>query len=781
MAGKVARAAGVFMVAYAAGSFAQSYDFQISNIRVEGVQRLEPGTVLTYLPVSVGDRMSEDRAQQAIRALYDSGLFENVTLDRRGNVLVVNVAERPEIASFQLTGNKAIGGDQLKKALKEQGLARGELYKRSLLDSLGQELRRQYYANGYYSVNIDTDVRDLGNNRVAISIKVDEGPVASIKDINIIGNETFSDDELEEVFALKPASAFYTHPLTFWKHPDRYSREKLVGDLESLNSYYQNRGYIRFNVSSVQVSLSPDKRDVFLTINVEEGEQYTIDNFKFAGSMIVPEASLQRRVNVQAGDIFSRQKVQGSADNISSGLADFGYAFASVDPLTKIDDENKTVDLTFFVDPGKRTYVRQIVFNGNDKTNDETLRREMRQFEGAPYSRRAIQRSRTRLARLPFMQDVRVDTQKVPGSDDLVDINYNVSERAAGQINAGVGYSDSEGFLINGGVKHTNFRGTGNTVQVNAQTNDFAQSISGSYTNPYFTPEGVSRTLSAFYRNTDQLIRTGSSFDLNSIGGAMTFNFPITEYTTFRAGIGVENNEITTALNRDGDQVVSDEVANFVEDNGRSATTYELQTGFNRDTRNRTFFATRGSQTELLFNIKGPGSDLEYYKTSLQHQRYLRIGSWLPKVSDKLVLQLDGRVGQTAHWGSGDVPPYDNFFGGGARSVRGFQNGGLGPQDSFGNPFGGQFLTTLQSDLVIPTFLDSDNKTTRFTVFYDIGNVYDKVDDYDIGNLGKSAGVSFNWFTPFFGLLRVSYAPYVEKARDSDELNRFQFSFGANF
>ncbi|RJS95334.1 outer membrane protein assembly factor BamA [Salinisphaera sp. Q1T1-3] len=782
MAGMVKRAAGVLLVAYAAGSYAQSYDFQISNIKVQGVQRLEPGTVLTYLPVSVGDRMSESRAQQSIRALYDSGLFENVALDRQGSTLVVNVTERPEIASFKIEGNKAIGGDQLKKALKQQGLAKGELYKRSLLDSLQQELRRQYYSNGYYSVKIDTDVKDLGNNRVSIDIKVTEGPIASIKDINIIGNHEFSDEQLKDVFNLKSHSAFYTHPLTFWKHPDRYSREKLVGDLESLNSYYQNRGYVRFNVSSVQVSLSPDKKNVFITINVDEGSQYKIKDVKFAGSMIVPQASLARLVTVDDDETFSRQKVQTSADNISSGLADFGYAFASVDPLTRIDDDNKTVDLTFFIDPGKRTYVNQIVFNGNEKTNDQTLRREMRQFEGAPYSRRAIQRSRTRLARLPFMQDVKVNTKKVPGTDDLVNVDYDVSERAAGQINAGVGYSDSEGFLINGGVKHTNFRGTGNTIQVNAQTNDYAKSVSASYTNPYFTPEGVSRTISGFYRKTDQLIRTGSSFDLNSVGGAVTFNFPITEYTTFRAGLGAENNKITTAVNRNGDQVVSDQVADFIRENGRSATTYELRTGFDRDTRNRTFFATRGSQTQLLFNIKGPGSDLEYYKASLEHERYLRVGSWVPKLSDKVVLQLDGRVGQTAIWGKGsDVPPYDNFFGGGAQSVRGFENGGLGPQDSYDNPFGGQFLTTLQTDLVIPTFLDSDNKTTRFSLFYDMGNVYDRASDFDVSKLGKSAGVAFDWFTPFFGLLRVSYAAYVDKSRPTDETNRFQFSFGANF
>lgn len=771
------RALVVLLCFYAAGAWAQ-YDFRVQDVRVTGVQRLEPGTVLTYLPLSTGDRLSQARAQQAIRALYDTGLFENVTLQREGNTIVVDVVERPEIARFTIEGNEQIGGDQLKESLEQQGLAQGELYKRSLVDQLDQELRRQYYANGYYSVQLDSEVTELDNNRVAIDIDVQEGPVASIKDINIIGNERFSDDQLRDVFQLESSAPFYTHPLTFWRDRDRYSRERLLGDLESLNSFYQDRGYIRFNVSSIQVSLSPDKRDIFLTINVDEGAQYTISDYEFAGDMIVPETTLQRLVDVEAGEIFRRSEVDGSASRISSGLADFGYAFAEVDPLTQVDEEDKTVDLTFFIDPGKRAYVRQITFSGNEKTNDETLRREMRQFEGAPFSRSGVERSRTRLARLPFMQDVQVDTQKVAGSEDLVDVNYDVSERAAGTLQFGVGFSDAQGFLINGSVSHSNFRGTGNKVSLQAETNDYARSVGASWTDPYFTDEGVSRTISAFYRDTDQLIRIGSGFDLNSVGGAMTFGLPITEYSQIRAGLGVERNEINSAVNRDGEQRLSDELAEFINENGREATTYELQTGWQRDTRNRTFFATRGSNSQVEFNIKGPGSDLEYYDVSFEHQRYFRIGAWIPGLSDKVVLQTDGRIAQTDIWGQGeDVPPYDNFFGGGARSVRGFSNGGIGPQDSFDNPYGGQFLTTLQNELVIPTFLESDNKSTRLAAFYDIGSVYEEASDFDASELRKSAGVAFYWFTPFFGLLRVSYAAYVD-GQPGDDTDRFQFSFG---
>lgn len=777
MPGLLTRALAVLLLFYAASASAQ-YDFRVDDVRVSGVQRLEAGTVLTYLPLSVGDRLTQARAQQAIRALYDTGLFENVALERDGNTLVVAVVERPEVARFTIEGNKQIGGDELKESLEQQGLAQGELYKRSLVDQLEQELRRQYYANGYYSVAIDTQVTELDNNRVAIDIQVQEGPVASIKDINIIGNENFADDELKDVFELESSSPFYTRPFSFWRSPDRYSREKLLGDLESLNSFYQNRGYIRFNVSSIQVSLSPDKRDIFLTVNVDEGAQYTINDYQFAGEMIVPETSLQRLVIIEDGETFSRREVDASANAISSGLADFGYAFADVDPLTRVNDDDKTVDLTFFIDPGKRAYVRQIAFSGNEKTNDETLRREMRQFEGAPFSRRGVERSRTRLARLPFVQDVQVNTEKVAGSEDMVDVQYDITERAAGTLQFGVGFSDAQGFLINGSVSHSNFRGTGNRVSLRAETNDFARSVGASWTDPYFTDEGVSRTISGFYRDTDQLIRVGSGFDLNSVGGAVTFGLPISEYSQLRAGLGVERNEINSAINRDGEERLSDELREYIDENGRSATTYELQTGWQRDTRNRSFFATRGSNTELELNIKGPGSDLEYYDASIEHTRYFRIGSWLPFLSDKIVLSTEGRIAQTDIWGTGeDVPPYDNFFAGGSRSVRGFSNGGLGPRDSFDNPFGGQFLTTLQNELVIPTFLESDNKSTRLSVFYDIGNVYEQASDFNGGELRSSAGVAFSWFTPFFGLLRVSYAAYVDE-QPGDDVDRFQFSFG---
>lgn len=749
--------------------------FRVAAIEVDGLQRLEAGTVLTYLPLSAGDEIDTGGAERAIRSLYDTGLFEDVSLAREGDKLIVKVRERPEIASFNIQGNKAIGGDDLKESLKKQGLAEGELYKRSLLDQLQLELRRQYYANGFYAVKIETEVTQLPQNRVDIQIQVNEGETATIKDINIVGNTAFDDSQLLKQFQLHMHKSAILHPVAAFRKKDRYSREKLLGDLETLNSFYQDRGYLTFNVTSIQVSLSPNKRDIFITINVHEGQPYTVSDIHIAGEMIVPETSLRRLVSVRKGETFSRQQVTATSNRISSGLADFGYAFSDVDPLTKLNEDDHTVELTFFVEPGKRAYVRRIAFTGNDKTNDETLRREMRQFEGATFSRRAVERSRTRLARLPYVQDAQVDSAPVPGSEDLVDVTYKVAERAAGTLQLGVGFSGSQGFLINGSITHSNFRGTGDSVSLRAETNNFARTISASWTDPYFTEDGVSRTVAAFYRNTDQVIRFGSGFDLNSIGGSVTFGLPVSEFSSVRLGGGIQKNEITTRIIPG---LVSDQLARFVSDNGTDFLTYELRTGWARDTRNRTFFATRGNSTSISFDIKLPGSDLEYYTTTFRQQSLFPIGAWSGFLSKKIVLDSNLRIADAVNYGKGsDVPPYDNFFAGGARTVRGFKDGYLGPRDSFNNPFGGQFLTTLQNDLVIPTFLESDNKSTRLSLFYDIGNVFYAADRFSFNELRSSAGVAVDWFTPFFGLLRVSYAVYVD-SKTGDNEDRFQFSFG---
>lgn len=783
MAGFLIRALGVALLAfYAVSGWSQPYSsqtFRIQNIEVQGVQRLSAGTILTYLPVSVGDRMTPERAARAIKSLYETGLFQDVSLDRSGGTLIVEVEERPKIASFTLSGNEAIPSKKLKKALKKQGLAAGQLFKRSLLDRLKQQLHQFYYGNGYYSVQIDTGVDQLSNNRVAIDVEIDEGPVASIERINIIGNDAFSDERLRELFSLEVDKSwlglFVAHPFTFWKSHDQYSRQKLLGDLESLSSFYKDRGYVQFSVTSVQVSIGPNKEDVYITVNVEEGAQYKVGRIDIAGRTIEPEASLRRLVEVEKGETYSRQEVQKTTDNISAELANLGYAFANVKPLTKLNEQKHKVALTFLVKPGDRTYVREIGFQGNSKTADQTLRRELRQFEDAPYSRRAVQRSRVRLQRLRFIKSVKVKKDKVANADDLIDLEFKLKERPAGKFQVGVGYSGNAGFLVNGSVSNSNFLGTGNTVSLSAQTTSYQRRVSASWTDPYVTRSGVSRTISGFYRKTDSLVYSGSDFNLDSYGASILYALPISEYSNVSLGFGAEMNSID--ITDDTSQLVKD----FVNENGTDAFTYSLRLGWQRDTRNRTIFATKGSNIQANLSFKGPGSDLEYYNADIRAKKFFPVGSWLPVLSDAFVFSVEGRVAQTAIWGAGtDVPPYANYFAGGPKSIRGFESGGAGPQNEFGDPFGGQFLTALQTNLVIPTFLPTGGKSTRLVLFYDMGAGYKNYHHFDVGDLRKSAGIAFQWFTPFFGLLRVSYAAWID-SQARDDTKRFQFSFGIGF
>lgn len=746
-------------------SAAYAFDpFTIKAIRAEGLERLEIGTVLTYLPLSVGDELTDATSRQAIRALYQSGLFQDVQLLRDGDALIVKVKERPAIASFSIEGNDKIGGDDLNKSLKNLGLTNGELFKRDLLDQVEQELRRQYYANGYYDVDIQTTVTPLANNRVDVKIKVTEGKVSRIKQINIIGNKTFSTDELIKQFKLQP-----TNWIPF-QRSDRYSKQQLGGDLESLSSYYQDRGFLEFNITSVQVSLSPDKRDIYLTINVEEGDRYKVSGRRFSGDTILNQNLLDALTSTQKGQTFSRKEATESANRIEAALSDIGFAFAKVTPLTEVNEAKKEVALNYYVEPGKRAYVRHITFSGNTGTNDETLRREMRQLEAAPFSKSAVERSRVRLQRLPFIEEAKVDTQPVPGTDDLVDVNFTVKERAPGSVQFGVGYSGAQGFLISASVVHTNFLGTGNRVSLTADNSVISKALVLSWTNPYFTEDGISQTLSASYRKSKSVIRFSSGFDYNILSGGVTYGIPLSEYTSLRIGGQVSQTAITTFPTYSSDQILG-----FVIRNGSQFNEYELQTGIGRDTRNRTFFASRGSLDRLNFDVEVPGSKLTYYNLSLQHQQYFP----LPY---KFFVEFDGTVGYVDGYGDNpDIPPYQNYFAGGPGSVRGFRDGTLGPRDTpNNNPYGGKLRTTAQTTLVIPTPFATDNKSTRLGLFFDTGNVFAEPEQFRFADLRQSAGVSFQFFTPILGLLDLSYAIPI-KSKPGDEVDHFQINFGTGF
>ena len=758
---KLLRLGGLLAALGWATSAAALTPFTISEIRAEGLQRLEIGTVLSYLPLSAGDQINDQTSRAAIRALYASGLFQDVEFERDGTVLVVKVTERPAIASFAIEGNEKIGGDELKTSLKQLGLAEGEPFKRALLDQVEQELRRQYYANGYYDVGIDTEVKEEGKNRVSLKIKVTEGKVTRIKEINLIGNHAFDKATLLSQLKLEK-----THWVPF-QTTDRYSKQQLLGDLEGLQSYYQDRGYLKFSIGSVQVALSPDKQQIYITLNIEEGEIYTVKDRRFSGETVLEQAYLERVVSTPAGSTFSRKEATESANRIEAALADIGYAFAEVSPLPEVDEARREVSLNYFVQPGRRTYVRHVNFSGNSSTNDETLRREMRQLEAAPFSKGSVERSRVRLARLPFIEDVEVDTKPVPGSDDLVDVNFTVKERPPGSIQFGVGYSGASGFLVTGNVTHTNVFGTGNRVAVEVDNNALSRRFSFSWSDPYFTEDGISQTWGVSYRKTDGLNRYSSGFNLDVIGANLTYGIPISEYATVRAGVGYEDTALSTFANS------STQILQFAVDNGTHYQTFDARTGVTRDTRNRTFFADQGMLNQFDIDITVPGSDLQFYRMSYQHQQYVKLffGTFL---------ELNGRLGLLNSYGSkGDPPPYENFLAGGTRTVRGFRESSLGPLEGT-IPIGGRFQAASQNELVIPTPLESDGKSTRASLFYDIGSVYATPRAFDASDLRQSAGIAFTWYTPFLGILDLSYAfPLDEET--GDRTDRFQITFGAPY
>jgi outer membrane protein insertion porin family len=735
--------------------------FTISEIRAEGLQRLDIGTVLSYLPLSAGDVLNDQSSRQAIRALYDSGLFQDVEFERDGTVLVVRLVERPAISKFEIEGNEKIGGDELMESLKELGLAEGEPFKRSLLDQVEQELRRQYYANGYYDVGVETEVKEEGKNRVSVKVKVTEGDVTKIREINLIGNKAFDKATLLSQLKLEK---------TDWvpfQSSDKYSKQQLLGDLEGLSSYYQDRGYLKFNISSVQVALSPDKKGIYITVNLEEGQVYTVKDRRFSGETVLDIKFLEYQVTTPPGSTFSRKEATESANRIEAALADIGYAFAEVNPLPEVDEEKREVSLNYFVQPGKRAYVRQINFNGHTSTNDETLRREMRQLEAAPFSKGQVERSRVRLERLAFIESVEVDTKPVPGSDDLVDVNFTVKERPPGSIQFGVGYSGASGFLVTGNITHTNVFGTGNRVAVEVDNNVYSRRFSFSWYDPYFTEDGVSQTWSTYYRQSEGLNRFSSGFNLNVLGGNLTYGIPLSEYSTLRAGLGVEDTALTTFPNS------STNILEFAIANGTRYQTWETRTGLTRDTRNRTFFASRGMLNQFDLDVVMPGSDLTYYRMNYRHQNYT------PFVF-KSFFEFNGRVGLMEGYGSKDTPPpYENFLAGGTRSVRGYRESSLGPQEGT-LPIGGRVLTALQTELVLPMPWESDGKSTRTSLFFDVGNVFAEPGDFRASELRQSAGLAFTWYTPFLGILDLSYG-YPLDERPEDRVDRFQITFGSPF
>jgi len=749
-------------------SLAQAIEnFMVKDIRVEGLQRIAPGTVFNYLPVKVGDTLNERNARDAIQALFKTGFFQDVRLERSGNILIVHVTERPSIDSIKITGTKEIDEKTLLKSLKELGLAEGRVFNTSLLDKTEQELKRQYFSLGRYSVAVKTTVTPLARNRVDIRIDVSEGEVAKIRGINIVGNHVFDDDTLLKTFTLSTPTLF-----SFLTKHDQYSKQQLAADLESLRNFYQNQGYLDFAIDSTQVSITPDKRDIYVTVNITEGKKYTISDVKLAGKFIVPEDELRKLISVKSGDVFSRQEITLSSKRISDRLGNDGYAFANVNPVPEIDREKNTVAFTFFVDPGNRVYVRRINFSGNLATNDDVLRREMRQMEGAWFSTEKVQRSRTRLMRLGFFDEVNIETPAVPGSPDQVDINVTVKERMVNNFMAGIGYSDVDKFLINASINFKNLLGTGKELTLSGDTSSINRHLSLSYVNPYYTEDGISRTLSVYSTSTDAAAANIAAYTTDTRGVNVGYGIPISENHTISAGFGYE--DVNVKLAAISPAFVAQEFINQYGSNN-SAVTANL--GWARDTLNDPLLPTDGTLQRFGLFGSVPGSELQYYQMSYS------AGAYIP-LTKFFTFKIRGGVDYGDGYGKTvDLPFYKNYFAGGSSSVRGYYARSLGPKD-IGGPdptlaIGGNKRVLGNTEILFPFPGMADNKSMRLSVFVDGGMVYAKDEVVDLSTMRYSAGVAFNWFSPI-GPISISLAAPLNK-QPGDHTESVQFTLGQPF
>ena len=745
--------------------------FVVQDIRLEGLQRITAGTVFNYLPIQVGDTVDDTRTAGAVRALFQTGFFRDVRLERDGDTLVVSVVERPSIGSIEFSGNEDLRTEDLMSALEQMGFAQGRVFNRSIFDQVQQELHRTYFAAGKYGARVTGTVTPLERNRVAVRFEISEGVAAKIRQINIVGNAAFDDDELLDEFELETTRFF-----SFLSRSDRYSKPKLAADLETLRSFYLDKGFINFNVDSTQVSITPDKEDVHITINITEGGRYLVRDIYLQGALIVPEEEMFELVTVVQGEVFSRKDVTETARRIGERLGSEGYSFADVNAVPEIDDTGKTVDLTFYVDPGRRVYVRRINFKGNIKTRDEVLRREMRQMESGWISTEAIERSRVRLNRLGFFESVDVETPAVPGAPDQVDVDFAVTERPSGNLLLGAGYSDSQGTVFDISVTEENVLGTGNRLRASFNTSQVSRDISVSWLNPYWTVDGVSRGIDAYSRRTDAGEANLADYDLDQVGTGMTFGIPVSEFTRVNLGFNVERTEFIVGQLASA----SDQVREFSEESGRRFITLLVTGAWAEDSRDSRFLPTRGNLTRLSGEVAVPGSKLTYYKLFARHQR-------LYPLARDFVFVLEGEIGYgDGFGGTDDLPLTENFFAGGLRSVRGFKANTLGPRETFGDrtntrarPLGGNLKTVGTAEVILPLPFTKDSNTFRITGFVDAGNVYGPKEDFDFDTLRYSTGIAAVWLSPV-GPLTMSFAEPL-KSQTGDETQRFQLTFGTSF
>ncbi|MBB3343349.1 outer membrane protein assembly factor BamA [Luteimonas sp. RC10] len=791
--------------------------FTVSDIRVDGLQRIGAGTVFTYLPVERGDAVNQTRISEAVRALYRTGFFEDIQVARQGDILVFTVTERPAINRLTLNGNKDIKTEDLTKGLNDIGLSEGETFDRLDLDRVTQELVRQYNNRGKYNVKITPTVSRLDRNRVDIAINIEEGKAAKIRHINIVGNEVYDLETLTDNW-----ESGESNWLSWYRRDDQYSREKLEGDREKLHNFYLDRGYIDFSEDSIQVAISPDKADMFITAGITEGEIYKVSDVQITGNTVLPKEEIESRVFVKKDQVFSRALLELSSDAITATLGNIGYAFAQVNPIPEVDRENRTVAINLQVVPGPRVQVRRIQFKGNNRTSDEVIRREMRQFEGSWYSQAAIDRSKVRLQRLGYFESgsVNVETQPVPGSNDQVDVVFNMTETTSGSFVFGLGYSQLAGVTTSVQLSQNNFLGSGNRVSVEAQRNVYLQRYSFSFMNPYFTDGGMSLGYNLWWREFDNSEFNTAQYSSTSAAGQAILGIPLTENDSISLLFGADRNQIFAWRGSSPESIV-----NYIEAFGsRTFHAWRSELAWARDTRNDYLQPTRGMMQRVSLETTLPGSTAEYFKLNYEISKYWPINRYL-------VLNTRAEIGYGDSYGDDIVrnicyvpsteanpnptpsapceptspdyvrtvtatglPFFENFYAGGARSVRGFRDNTLGPREtafasSYLQPIGGAVKTVGSFEMFFPQLIKSP--AARISAFVDFGNVFRDVDSWEAKELRASAGVALMWRAPV-GPISISYAYPLrsqkevrggsgELIRGGDELERLQFTFGGAF
>ena len=753
--------------------FAAGSDFVIQDIRIEGIARTEPGTVLSHLPFQVGDEFTDAKGNTAIHSLYGSGLFRDVRLERDGNVLVVQVQERPAVASISTQGIHAFDNAAIEQSLRDVGMAEGRIFDHATLDRADQEMRRQYLARGYYGVDVKTTVTPLDRNRVRISIVVDEGEAASIESIRFVGNRIMDDETLQEQMQLTKSGW-----MSWYTKSNLYSREKLAADIEAIRSYYMNNGYIDFKVDSVQVSIAPNKKDIFITINMTEGEQYHITGVELTGDMLGLESELQQLIEIEPGTIYNAEVINNASTAITDKLSSLGYAFASARPNPVVTGENEA-KVVYTIDPGRRAYVRHVNISGNSKTQDEVIRREVRQYEASWFDSEKVKLSRDRIDRLGFFDSVTVDPKPVPGTRDQVDLEVVVKERPTGSINLGAGFSTSDGVILSAGFAQNNIFGTGKAVSAEVNTSDSTRTYALSLTEPYVTPEGISRSIDLYDRRVDMdELDLADDLEYETRGAAVSWGIPFTEFDRVYLGAKIENTLV------DAGSRAPVRYQQYVDDFGDSPKSVAATVGWSRDSRDNALAPTRGTYQRLSGEVTLPVLDLRYYRASYQLQHY-----W-PMTRD-LTLAFNGEIGYGDSWGGKAYPFFKNFYAGGIGSVRGYENSSLGPKDNSsggeGDSAGGNASLNFSFELLMP--LPGADRTLRWFTFFDGGWVwgdsYDqngRVDDkmsISLSDLRYSVGVGVAWISPL-GPLKFSIAAPIND-KDGDDIERFQFQIGTGF